>query len=134
MADLSTFHQTYSNAGVGIDASFLDANKTAGNRTQGIAGRTRIISLSKSNMTTAELEAALLYMQAGDVSGTNDAVTVVGVTADGGDAGGTNFVSGETDVVHVAVQGTGVMTAGSNYGTGSTGVTMAVVADFEGLF
>jgi hypothetical protein len=127
MADLSTFAQTVTNAGA--DGAFLDDNKKAVNG-QGIAGRTRIINLEKTNMTQAELEAALLYIAQGDVSGTNDAHTIVGVsclTEDG------VFTSGTTDDVQVAIQGTGAFTAASNYGTGTTGVTSSVLADFAGL-
>ena len=93
----------------------------------GLGGRTRIINLAKSNMTSAELKAALEYLAAGDVAGTNDAHTIAGVaplTESG------IFTSGTTDDVQVAIQGTGAMTAASNFGTGSTGVTMSILADF----
>ena len=93
----------------------------------GLGGRTRIINLAKSNMTEAELKAALQYLSAGDVAGTNDAHTIAGVaplTESG------VFTSGTTDNVQVAIQGTGVATAASNFGTGSTGITMSVLADF----
>ncbi len=93
----------------------------------GLGIRTRVLNLNKSNMTETELSAALLYLQAGDVSGTNDAHTIVGVaplTESG------IFTSGTTDDVQVAIQGTGAATAGSNFGTGSTGVTMSILADF----
>ena len=97
----------------------------------GLGPRTRIISLSKTNMTQAELDAAILYLTAGDVAGTNDAHTVAGISSDGGDAGAdTSFVTGESDVVYVALQGTGAFTAADNFGTGTTGVTSALVADF----
>jgi hypothetical protein len=59
-------------------------------------------------------------MQAGDVSGTNDAVVVVGLDKNTNDA-------------FVVVQGTGVMTAGANYGIGSTGVTMSIEATIPGI-
>jgi hypothetical protein len=78
-------------------------------------------------MTEAELKAALQYLSAGDVAGTNDAHTIAGVaplTESG------VFTSGTTDNVQVAIQGTGVATAASNFGTGSTGITMSVLADF----
>ena len=97
---------------------------------QGIAGRTRIINLAKTNMTTAELDAAVAYLTAGDVSGTNDAHTVVGVqplTESG------VFTSGTTDAVQVVIQGTGAFTAASNFGTGSTGITSTLLAEFSGL-
>ena len=78
-------------------------------------------------MTQAELDAALLYLAAGDVAGTNDAHTIAGVsvlTEDG------VFTSGTTDAVQVAIQGTGAFTAASNFGTGSTGITSTLVATF----
>ena len=129
MADISTVAQTYSNAGAAITASAPAANKktVAG---QGIAGRTRIINLSKSNMTQAELDAAILYLQTGETSGTDDAHTVVGVSCltESG-----VFTPGTTDDVQVAVQGTGVLTVGSNFGVGATGVTASLLAEFAGL-
>ena len=129
MADISTFTQTYTNAGVAVAASQVAANKktVAG---QGVAGRTRIINLAKSNMTQAELDAAILYLQTGEVAGTDDAHTVVGVSCltESG-----VFTPGTTDDVQVAIQGTGAFTAGSNFGVGSTGVTSSLLADFAGL-
>jgi hypothetical protein len=57
----------------------------------------------------------------------------VGVSSDGGDAGGTDiFVTGESDNVKVAIQGTGACTVDSNFG-GVTGVTATLVAEFAGL-
>ena len=93
----------------------------------GLGGRTRIINLAKSNMTEAELKAALRYLAAGDVAGTNDAHSIAGVaplTESG------VFTSGTTDNVQVAIQGTGVATMAANFGTGSTGVTATLIADF----
>lgn len=122
MADLtngSGVYQTYSNAGAGV-AELGDNKKDANGDTNGVAGLTRVIKLAKSSITDAEIQAALDYMQAGDVSGTNDAVTVVGLDKNTNDA-------------FVVVQGTGVMTAGANYGTGSTGVTMSIEATIPGI-
>ena len=101
-----------------------NAKAVAGN---GVGPRTRIINLAKTNMTQAELDAALTYLAAGDVSGTNDAHTVAGlsVLTESG-----LFTSGTTDAVQVAIQGTGVATMASNFGTGSTGVTATLLADF----
>ena len=87
----------------------------------GLGPRTRILSLSKTAITTtaiADLNAVVAALSAGGVSGTNDAVTIAGV----------DFTS--SGVAHVAVQGTGVLTAATDY-RGVTGVTMAVVADFD---
>ena len=129
MADLYAVAQTVDNAGVDIAASALGFNKKAKSG-QGIAGRTRIINLNKSNMTQAELDAAIQYLQAGDVAGTNDAHTVVSIqplTESG------VFTTGVTDDVQVAIQGTGAFTAASNFGIGSTGVTSSLLAEFSGL-
>ena len=94
----------------------------------GLGPRTRIINLNKTNMTEAELAAAIQYLQAGDVAGTNDAHTVAGVaclTESG------VFTSGVTDDVQVTIQGTGAFTAASNFGLGSTGITSSLLADFN---
>ena len=101
-----------------------NAKAVAGN---GVGPRTRIINLAKTNMTQADLDAALTYLAAGDVSGTNDAHTVAGlsVLTESG-----LFTSGTTDAVQVAIQGTGVATMAANFGTGSTGVTATLLADF----
>ena len=112
----------------GLSVAF-GANKKAVSG-QGIAGRTRIINLAKTNMTQAELDAAIQYLQAGDVAGTNDAHTVVAIqplTESG------VFTSGTTDNVQVAIQGTGVATMAADFGIGTTGVTATLIAEFSGL-
>ena len=130
MADLSngsSVFQTYNNAGTGV-AELGDNKLPANGDTNGIAGLTRVIKLAKSSITDAEIQAALDYIQAGDVSGTNDAHTIAGVaclTESG------VFTPGTTDAVQVAIQGTGAITAASNFGTGSTGVTSSILADFD---
>jgi hypothetical protein len=100
-----------------------NAKAVAGN---GVGPRTRIINLAKTNMLQADLDAALTYLAAGDVSGTNDAHTVAGVSVltESG-----LFTSGTTDDVQVAIQGTGVATMAANFGTGTTGITATLVAD-----
>ena len=100
-------------------------SSVAGN---GLGPKTRIINLAKSNMTQAELDAALLYLAAGDVPGTNDAHTIAGVSVltESG-----VFTSGTTDDVQVAIQGSGAFTAAANFGTGTTGVTSSLLADFS---
>tara|TARA_B110000305_G_scaffold241574_1_gene316279 strand:+ start:205 stop:534 length:330 start_codon:yes stop_codon:yes gene_type:complete len=93
----------------------------------GLGPRTRIINLAKTNMTQVELDAALTYLSAGDVAGTNDAHSIAGVSVltESG-----VFTGGTTDAVQVAIQGTGAATMASNFGTGSTGITATLVADF----
>mgnify|MGYP000420789091 CR=1 FL=1 len=87
----------------------------------GLGPKTRIISLSNTDMSQTELDAMIKLLEAGGTAGTDDAVTVAGIS---------EFVAGTTDVVYVAVQGTGVLTAGANY-RGQTDTTMAIVATFE---
>ena len=128
MADITTVAQIYDNAGAEITAARVGANRKTKSG-QGIAGRTRIINLAKSNMTQAELDAAVLFLSAGGTAGTNDAHTVVGVqplTESG------VFTAGTTDAVQVAIQGTGAFTAAADFG-GVTGVTSSLLAEFSGL-
>ena len=85
----------------------------------GLGPRTRIISLSKTNITAAniaDLNAVITALTVGSAG--NDVVTIAGVDLT------------SAGVAHVAVQGTGVLTADDNY-LGVTGVTMAIVADFD---
>lgn len=92
----------------------------------GLGPRTRIINLAKTNITQDELDAALRYLAAGDVAGTNDAHTVAGVSCltESG-----VFTAGTTDNVQIVIQGTGAFTAASDFGIGSTGVTSSLLAD-----
>jgi hypothetical protein len=77
-----------------------------------------ITKLAKNNMTQAELDAALTYIQL--------TATVVGVADD--TTGG--FNTGASDAVHVLSEGV-APAAESNFGVGSTGITTTVVAHFE---
>ena len=85
---------------------------------QGLGPRTRILKLAKSSISDSEIQSVLDALAAGGVSGTDDAVTVAGL------------VKTHADYVHVAVQGSGTLTAGAGY-RGVTGVTMSVEADFN---
>ena len=128
MADITAVAQIYDNSGNEITAARIAANRKVKSG-QGIAGRTRIINLANTNMTQAELDAAILFLQTGGTAGTNDAHVVVGVgclTESG------VFTAGTTDDVQVAIQGTGVFTAAADFG-GVTGVTSTLRADFAGL-
>ena len=128
MADITAVAQIYDNSGNEILASRIAHNRKTKSG-QGIAGRTRIINLAKTNMTQAELDAAILFLTRGGVAGTNDAHTVVGVSCltESG-----VFTPGTTDAVQVAIQGTGAFTAAADFG-GVTGTTSSLLADFPGL-
>lgn len=94
-----------------LNVGVRNANTYSGDRT------VELISLSKSNMTQDELDAAIQHIQ------TTATVIGIGDDTDGG------FNAGVSDVVHVLAEG-GVPAVGSNYGVGATGVTAAVVAYF----
>jgi len=128
MADITAVAQIYDNAGAEITAARIGANRKV-KAGQGIAGRTRIINLANTNMTQAELDAAILFLQTGGTAGTNDAHVVVGVSCltESG-----VFTAGTTDDVQVAIQGTGAFTAAADFG-GVTNTTSSLLADFAGL-
>ena len=121
---------TYTNVpdtGTAQSIGSVAANYKKYNIENGIAGRTLVVSISKTNITNAELNTIVNYMtSAHGTAGTGDsAFTVAGV----GTADGSAFVAGTTDVVYVALQGTGTITVGADY-AGVTGATTAVVATF----
>jgi len=77
-----------------------------------------LTKLAKTNMTQAELDAALRFI----------ALTAT-VVAVGDDTTG-GFNAGASDAVHVLSEGA-APAAVSNFGVGSTGITTTVVAHFE---
>jgi hypothetical protein len=120
--------------GTGIGDNYLK-NKL----NNGLGARTIIVKLAKTDITDAELNTAIAYITSADgssgdlVANGSDAFTVVGMTSDGGDTGtAPEFVSGESDEVHLAVQGTGTLTkAGIEANDGSIGFTATIVATFD---
>ena len=75
----------------------------------GLGPVTRVVTLSKSSISNAEARAAITTAE-------NEGNTVAGVIKASG-------------VVTLLLQGAGI-TAGANYGVGSTGVTSAVTLTF----
>jgi len=92
----------------------VNGKTVAGN---GLGPNTRILSIT-GTATQVSMDAVVAALTAGGTAGTDDAVTVAGIDGAIGDA-----------VIHIAVQGTGVLTAASDY-RGITGFDMAVVATF----
>jgi hypothetical protein len=92
------------------------------------AGRTLIVSISKTNITHDELTTIIDYMTTSHgVNGSGDsAFTVAGV----GTATGAAFVSGTTDVVFLRLQGTGDYTVDASDAHGVAGAATALVAVF----
>jgi hypothetical protein len=103
----------------------------------GLGAKTTIIKLAKSNMTATELNTAIIALtQGGTYSGvTNDAFSIAGITSDGGDAGTTKaFVTGESDVVFIALQGTGTINADASNALGVTSFVLTIESTFDNLF
>lgn len=90
----------------------------------GLGPRTVIVKIAKTNMTDTELNTIVDAMT--QRTGNDDAFTVGGF----GTADGSAFVSGTTDVVFVALQGTGTITADGSDAYGVTGAVTTVEAVF----
>jgi hypothetical protein len=101
--------------------------RSAGTITTGLGGRTLIVKIAKTNLTSSELTTILTSMAQGGThdNGTSDPFTIAGVAT----ANGTAFQSGVTDEVFVALQGTGTFSANSSdaYGVGSAATTIEAV-------
>lgn len=116
-----------------VESTTVGANAKKNDYGNGLGGRTVIVKVAKTNITTAELYSMVLALQTGGTySGvTNDAFTVAGIASDGGDAGtAPDFISGESDVVFFALQGTGTITADASNALGVTGAALTVESIF----
>ena len=121
MADITSVFQTYDNTGTGISASIASANFEQIVNTQGVGGRTLVVSIVKDvgDMTEAELVTVLKAITvsggSGNGSDTNgpDAFTVVGIADFDG-----------TDPAYVMLQGTGTL------GNVPAGFTITTTATF----
>jgi hypothetical protein len=115
----------------GVDVA---ANFQKNVRANGLGPRTVVATISKSNITDAELNAVINALTSSggeatynspDLNGP-DAFVVAGLA---GDAAGAAFVAGTTGVVYVALQGTGTLLTGADVGV--VGATVAVIATFD---
>ena len=109
-----------------LTATTVAANYNQVGNVNGLGGFVRIFTASKTDMTTAEVNTLVKNLMQGGTKGTDDAVSIAGL----GTASGAAFVSGTTDVITIAVQGTGELTPGADY-RGQTGMTLALVAVFK---
>jgi hypothetical protein len=114
--------------------SAIGQNYTAGNNTQGVAGRTIIVNIAKTACTSAELSTIVQAITRGGLNTKNatngdDAFAVVGITTPTGVA----FSSGVTANVVLALQGTGTFTADDANAYDVAGAVTTVLADFKGL-
>jgi hypothetical protein len=100
----------------------------------GLGPKTTIVKLALTDMTTANLHTIITYITAGKrTSGddtTSDAFTVAGVAT----ADGSAFVSGTTDVVFLALQGTGTFTTDASNAYGVTGAVTTIESVFANPF
>ena len=103
----------------------IAANYNQVGNVNGLGGYVRVYTASKSNMTTAQVNTLVKKLMQGGTKATDDAVSIAGL----GTADGSDFESGVTDVITIAVQGTGAITAGADWN--STGFTLALVAVFK---
>jgi hypothetical protein len=126
MADLTT---------LAVGSTTFAANFNKPKNANGLGPRTVIVKIDKTNMTDAELNASIAFLtQSSGVAGalpgnTQDAFTVAGLVSD--ETGG-NFVSGTSDTVTLALQGTGDVTNMKAGLEALAGVTTAtILADFD---
>lgn len=107
-----------------------DNLKGAGTHGNGLGPRTVVVQIAKTNITQDEMDTMLEALASGGTySGvTNDAFTIAGVM---GDQTGNTFVAGTSDVVNIALQGTGTINADATDALGVTGAVMTIVADFS---
>ena len=107
-----------------------DNLKGAGTHGNGLGPRTVVVQIAKTNITQDEMDTMLEALASGGTySGvTNDAFTIAGVM---GDQTGNTFVAGTSDVVKVALQGTGTINADSTDALGVTGAALTIVGDLS---
>ena len=107
-----------------------DNLKGAGTHGNGLGPRTVVVNIAKTNITQDEMDTMLEALASGGTySGvTNDAFTIAGVM---GDQTGNTFVAGTSDVVKIALQGTGTINADSTDALGVTGAALTIVGDFS---
>jgi hypothetical protein len=129
MADVYSRVETVTNAGA--DLATFGANQLKHVINQADVGRELIVKVALTNMTDANVTAIRNAITlAGGVAGvlpadTGDAFTVAAI----GTANGAAFVSGETDVIFMRVQGTGTFNT-TDAAAGIGGCTVTVEATF----
>ena len=100
-------------------ATITNANQPVISLNQGLGPRTTIVNLALTNMTNANVDTVLKAIA-------QDGFTIAGVTT----ADGSAFVSGTTDAIQIAVQGTATFTADGSDAYGVTGAATTVLAIF----
>lgn len=107
----------------------VGANYLKNVRANGLGPRTIIVKIAKTDLTDAELNTIVNYMTTSHgVSGSGDSAFVVAGLSG---AAGAAFVSGTTDVVFLALQGTGDYTVDGSDAHGVTGAVTTIEAIFD---
>jgi len=111
-----------------VGSTTVGANYAKNNIESGLAGRTLIVKIAKTDITNTELNTIVNAMTTGrhSTATSDDAATIVGT----GTANGSAFVSGTTDVVYLQVQTTGTLTAQGSAAYGVTGAVTSIEAIF----
>jgi hypothetical protein len=106
----------------------VTANYLKNVRANGLGARTVIVQVAGTDLTNDNLNAIANYLTTSHgVSGSGDSAFVIaGFAVSGGGA----FVSGTTDTVFYALQGTGDLTV-ADADMGISGVTVSIVATFD---
>jgi len=108
-------------------------NNAVAKHGNGLGPRTVVVSIAKTDISQSELNTMVAALATGGVfSGvTNDAFTIAGISASS-DAGATwgAFEAGTSDIVAIALQGTGTINADSTNALGVTGAALTIAGDF----
>jgi hypothetical protein len=116
----------------------VTANYLKNVRANGLGPRTLIVKIAKTNLTDTELNTiinAITSSQGSNGAG-DSAFVVAGLSSDqsvttNGITKALQFVSGTSDVVFLALQGTGVYTADGSDAHGVTGAVTTIEATFD---
>ena len=111
-----------------VGSTTVGANYAKFNIEAGLAGRSIIVKIAKTDITNTELATIVNAITTGkhSTATSDDAATIVGT----GTATGAAFVSGTTDVVYLQVQTTGTLTAQGSAAYGVTGAVTTIEAIF----
>lgn len=107
------------------------ANYLKNVKANGLGPRTLIVKIAKTDLTNAELNTIINAITTSHGSGTPSTGDSAFVVAGLSGAAGAAFVSGTTDVVYLAIQGTGDYTADSSDAHGVTGAVTTIEAIFD---
>ena len=100
-------------------------------RANGLGPRTIIVKIAKTDITNAELNTIVNAITSAQGSGTPSTGDSAFVVAGLSGAAGAAFVSGTTDVVFLALQGTGDYTVDASDAHGVTGAVTTIEAIFD---